>query len=662
MSGFRPSVLMAVPSKRLFIGRRRSFLPTVIALSLGGLTVGGRASSAAERAPADVTRRFEEEIPSLMRDQRVPGIAAAVVDEQGVVWCRGFGTTGGESPRDVDPDTIFSIQSASKTFTATGVMLAVQEGLVSLDEPITTYLPGFRVNSFFQERPEAKMTLRHLLSHTAGFTHEAPVGNNFDLTDAGFDEHVRSLSETWLRFPVGENYAYSNLGIDLAAHVVEQRAGVPLGRFIEERLFKPLDMRRSTLDVNAILKDRNRAIGHAAYFRQIPVRVPMLAAGGVYASARDVCEFLRFQLDHGRHDDRQVLDSALLEEMIQIPPFAGGHTGGYALGVVHFPKEGPRCLGHSGGGFGFLSDLYWYPDLGLGAVVLTNSTEHSLQQDLIFRLLDGLVNDERTVYNARLRKLPPEFAEAPLPPGHPGKELVESNEKRLASRARAAAAGAELVGDYRLRQWGRPVSTIRIRPANQGLTIDGEKLHESGEGRYMTAGGETLDFGKKPATWRNIPLERIAIPVWQKGLLGVSLLLFFGGLLAWGVQSFRERRRSTGSPAESKPGGSAWRAIARTVAIANAVLCLSLLGGLSFQPAFIGAGMLDATPQTPAFDAVFMRLPVALALLTLVMAAVAIVGRLATNWPASFRQWYTVVAMGAVAFIALLVVWKVLGV
>ena len=100
-------------------------------------------------------------------------------------------------------DTIFSVQSMSKMFTATAVMQAVAAGRLDLDEPITTYLPGFTVHSAFEEHPERKITLRMLLSHTAGFTHEAPVGNNNELEPGDFDAHVRSISDTWLRFPVG---------------------------------------------------------------------------------------------------------------------------------------------------------------------------------------------------------------------------------------------------------------------------------------------------------------------------------------------------------------------------------------------------------------------------------------------------------------------------
>jgi hypothetical protein len=300
--------------------------------------------------------------------------------------------------------------------------------------------------------------------------------------------------------------------------------------------------------------------------------------------------------------------------------------------------------------------------VGIGAVVLSNSTQHTLQQDLIFRILDGLVQDERTIYPSRLNGLPPGLAKAPVPRDPPGKDLTDSNEKRFASLAPAAAAGAEHAGNYRLRAWGRAGSTVRIRLSNRLLTLDGENLHPVRPGLFMTAGGETLDVRAQPITWRNIPLERITVPFWQWGLLGLSLPLFVGGLLAWGVQAIRKRRRPAGPHVGPKPEGSAWRAIARTVAVVNAILCLSLLGAFTFHPAFVGAGLPDVTPQTPAFDSVFIRLPVAVALLTCIMAAFALAGLRARDGPASFRRWYPAVTAGSIAFVALLVSWKILGI
>lgn len=92
-----------------------------------------------------------------------------------------------------------------------------------------------------------------LLSHTAGFTHEAPAGSNFDYTPCSFDNHVQSISETWLKFPVGTNYSYSNLGLDLRAKIAENESGMKFNNYLKFRIFLPLKMRLTTIDDKEIL-------------------------------------------------------------------------------------------------------------------------------------------------------------------------------------------------------------------------------------------------------------------------------------------------------------------------------------------------------------------------------------------------------------------------
>ena len=185
---------------------------------------------AAEPAATVIARVPRARIPQLMAEQGIPGLAVALVDKDQVLWTEGFGHVDRDDSAPVTADTMFAVQSMSKNFTATAVMQAVGAGRLDLDEPITTYLPDFTVHSAFEEHPERKITLRMLLSHTAGFTMEAPIGNNYELEPGEFDEHVRSISDTWLRFPVGTGYAYSNLGIDLAGFILERTYGAPVPR------------------------------------------------------------------------------------------------------------------------------------------------------------------------------------------------------------------------------------------------------------------------------------------------------------------------------------------------------------------------------------------------------------------------------------------------
>ena len=239
----------------------------------------------------------------LLERHRVPGLSVGLCDRTGPLWSAGYGTTAREDGASVSTTTIFSLQSASKMYTATAVLCAVRDGLVDLDVPLTTYLPAFTVNSLWESTPEARMTLRHLLSHRAGFIHEAPRGSNYDDSDVSFEDHCASISETTLEFPVGDRYSYSNLGIDLAALVLQRVSRLDFATYIDQVLLEPLGLNRTTFDLDRIMSDPDRAIGHTDSTPP-PLRVPMLGAGGGYASVDDALRYVAFHLICSDHLSR----------------------------------------------------------------------------------------------------------------------------------------------------------------------------------------------------------------------------------------------------------------------------------------------------------------------------------------------------------------------
>ena len=194
--------------------------------------------------------------------------------------------------------------------------------------------------------PERKITLRMLLSHTAGFTHEAPIGNNYELDPGDFDSHVASISDTWLRFPVGTGYAYSNLGIDLAGYILERVSGKPFADVLRDSLLEPLGMDHSTFDRATIRATADRAMGHMQYARAWLTDMPMTAAGGLYSSAADMARFLSFQLGRGVIDGRTVLAPAPDRRDADDPGAKRGRAGGLRAGrrpdtVAGGPLPGP---------------------------------------------------------------------------------------------------------------------------------------------------------------------------------------------------------------------------------------------------------------------------------------------------------------------------------
>jgi CubicO group peptidase (beta-lactamase class C family) len=425
-----------------------------------------------KRVVADLERR----VPGLLEKHRLPGLAIGICDADSVLWSAGFGRTRAAGGVPIGTGTMFSVQSCSKMYTATAVLLAVQEGLVELDEPIVRYLPEFRVNSSFEEHPERLITLRHLLSHTAGFTHEAPVGSNYLVGRRSFEAHCQSIYETWLRFPVGERFQYSNLGIDLAGYILQRWSGLPFHEFVRRRLFIPLALERTTFDHEVIRRDADRAIGHSKGYSRLPVRVPVVAAGGLYTSVDDACRYVQFHLRGGE----------LFQEMYE-------GTDGYGLGIALAHANGIPVRGHGGGGFGFLSDMYWAPAEGVGVVVLTNSTAHPLQWTLATEIFHDILGDGPQT------SPPATVAADDIPERAP--EPVDGPWNR----------------DYAIHVSGVRDGTARLRKEKGVLLFDhwgGEtvRLHEHRPGLYIASNGETLDLTKTPATYANVRLHELSDP------------------------------------------------------------------------------------------------------------------------------------------------------
>jgi len=355
---------------------RRTFLACAATGMAVGLVGMGEASKA-----GPVPRAANPSLDSLAKAERaaiveamtthgIEGTSVCLLENGKPVWVEGFGTTGGKEARPVDQETIFSIQSTSKNFTSVGVLLAVQEGLLDLDVPISKYLPWFRVNSRFEAKAQDRITLRLLLSHRAGFTHEAPVGNNYDPGAAGFAKHVHSICDTWLRYPVGDRYRYSNLGYDLAGFILQERTGVSYAEWLRKKLFEPLGMRDSTADADVYTARKNRAVGHVEGYETVPLVTPLVASGGVYISAHDMATYAAFHLDQGRGSGK-LLDENLWKEM-----HGFGLGGDYGLGVirneVRYGDTPVRVLSHKGGGFGFGCVFIYCPEAQVAWAAMFN--------------------------------------------------------------------------------------------------------------------------------------------------------------------------------------------------------------------------------------------------------------------------------------------------
>jgi len=635
---------------------------------------------------AAVIESYRARIPELMEQQDVPGLALVVVDglRHRVVWQEGFGVTDDDG-EPVTVDTLFSVQSMSKVFTATAVMQAVQAGRLQLDEPITTYLPGFTVHSAFERHPERRITLRMLLGHTAGFTHEAPVGNNYEPDPGTFDAHVRSISRTWLRFPVGTGWAYSNLGIDLAGYILERVEHQRFADVMRDSLLTPLGMRRSTFDRAEVRAAQGRAIGHEGRPASPPVDVGMTAAGGLWSSAADLGRFLRFELGGGVLDGRTVLAPALMREMREIPPPNAGADAGYALGIGRTHWRAGQYLDlftHGGGGYGFLADLWFLPQLQLGIAVLTNSSQHDLQGALAVGILDDLVHAPQSRFHDRLLRLPTQ-SDVVEPDGR----FVPPPDLPARIRALALPASSDqsqrwerYVGLYRTGDLGAmdpsaPPSRFLLRSgvpyfdAAEDGSLVLNRLTEFRPGLFLSQAGETLDLRTSSPQWRGLDLHRVNggplaaqwVLLWAAAAVTAWWLVV--GLAGRAATALRRRRRSRAVPAglgTERPGGRAWRAATITVAAAAAACALACIAAIVILPGLVDVGFLGG-PAFPLGVRLLLHLPLAVTVLTSALLVLLAAGAVRQWWTPAVRRRDAVLA-GALTLLAVqLSLWHLVG-
>jgi CubicO group peptidase (beta-lactamase class C family) len=324
-----------------------------------------------------ITVAFSTWLTDQLTELSVPGAASAVVSDDAIIWEEVFGVTDGPGSPPITFDTIFCIRSISKSVTALAVLVAVQEGLVHLDTPISRYLPDFTVNSQYDERPQDLITLRHMLGHWASFTHDPPFGINLD-KPGYFERYIDRISDTWLKYPVGYRLYYANYGYDLAAYILQRVSGKPFVEYAQEKILDPIGMTSSTFDQEEIATREDRAIGHLREGAVVPVPFLEIAAAGLYSTIRDMSKYARFQLNRGAVDGRRIIHEDLMEQYHSIQFAHRDQRTGYCMGLWREVVSNTLSYYHEGGGRGFGSHLILYPELGIGVVTLTNMEYHGL--------------------------------------------------------------------------------------------------------------------------------------------------------------------------------------------------------------------------------------------------------------------------------------------
>jgi len=347
--------------------RSRCFRFAGVVLLLLTLTqVRSIAQSSAVPTNETVAAKVDDIAANYLSKPGAAGLSIAVARGDEIIVSKGYGLADVEFDVPADAETMFRIGSVTKQFTAAIILKLVEQGKLSLDDPLSKLVPEFHVYA-------DAVTLRQLLNHTSGIKSYTDLGPEWWKTSCQEVSHQQMIDEVKehpLEFAPGEKWAYNNTAYYLLGMIIENATGMSYADALQKEIFEPLKMERSRYDSNsAIIK--NRARGYTLEEGKLVNAAPLGmsapgAAGGIIATAHDLVLW-QIALVNGK-----VVLPASYQQMTTPTRLADGSDHPYGYGLAMGTFDDRPTVDHGGGINGFNSMLAWHPDDQLHIAVISS--------------------------------------------------------------------------------------------------------------------------------------------------------------------------------------------------------------------------------------------------------------------------------------------------
>ena len=321
-----------------------------------------------EPKPAQSIPELQQQLEKILQETHTPGAFVAIVHRDGPEWVAGLGKADVASGRATTPETLFRIGSTSKAFTALSILLLVDQGKLSLNDPVHKLAPEV----WFENRWESSDPVRmvNVLEHTTGwddmhlreYAKDAPP--DMTLRQAlDYDHHSRIS-----RWPPSTRMSYCNSGPPVAAYIIEKLTGQKFEDFVQQNLFNPIGMKTATYfpPPAGTATTLYHPDGKTPYPYWNIIYRP---AGSINASAQDMAAYVQFYLNRGSVNGVQVVPAADIDRM-ETPTTTWaaqqGLKAGYGLYNYWNIQNGFVYHGHNGGVEGGLTEMGYMPDFGVG--------------------------------------------------------------------------------------------------------------------------------------------------------------------------------------------------------------------------------------------------------------------------------------------------------
>ena len=359
-------------------------------------------STTAKPQSIDLTE-LDKLVPEELKEKNTPGAVITVVSGDRVIYQKAFGVANVETATPMQPEMLFRLGSTTKMFTAAALLTLAEKNKIKLNEPIGTHVKGL-------DRKIASVTPHHLLSNSAGFRDFAATVLSND--DASLGNMLRSWKDDVFFAEQGEIYSYSSAGFWLSGFVVEELNGKPYADSMEELVFKPLGMERTTLRPFMAIT-YPFATGHVVdkgkpvIIRPMFNNVAMWPAGSIFSNAKDLSRWVIALMNDGRVDGRQLLSPSLIKQLTgHQTPVPGDADSYYGYGVTVFKLKGLEFVGHGGFSRGYGSMVQMVPSRKFAVIVLTNKSGETMRKSL----------NKATELALGLKDDPPQQSTAVAPP------------------------------------------------------------------------------------------------------------------------------------------------------------------------------------------------------------------------------------------------------
>lgn len=363
--------------------------PAAAQAAANGVAAAGGDRSCQLQDAAALERFIDVRFGEKLKELHVPGGVFVAVRDGQVILSKAYGIADIERRVPVSVDsTMFFVGSVSKPVTATALMQLVEQGKLSIDAPVNTYLDAFQLDSTFAE----PVRVWHVLTHTAGF----------DIRHIGMGTTTREAIEPMGPHlarrmpprvdPPGVNYSYSNYGFGLLGHLVEEVSGMPFADYTQRHIFTPLGMRHTSFDRS--YDDPNRAKSYAwdakrDEFRELaPAYFHVSPSVGLMSSGSDMARFLLAHINDGALGDARILRPETAQRMRALHYMLDPRLAGAGLGFRYQSIRGLRVIGHRGLVNDHTSILQFVPDQKAGYFVACNSQMCARMEPLIDDLLE----------------------------------------------------------------------------------------------------------------------------------------------------------------------------------------------------------------------------------------------------------------------------------